>query len=353
MTGQAASLDAMTASGFAPLAAAVADGRLPGAVLGVIDRAGGRGVRWAGHAIRAAQPDPVTRATWFDLASLTKVLLTVPAILRQVESGALDLADPISRPLPDFCQVSGRADLRGLTITQLLTHSAGLPAWAPLYSWGNDPQQLKALVLQRDWPLGGPVYSDIGFILLGLVIERLTQTELADQPLPEGLTARPDPASCAATESCLWRRRVLRGETHDENAFALGGLAGHAGLFGTIDGVLDVAAGLLSGKGLSPAALAAMRRPRTATRALGWQVPHDQGVPPVAGQPAWTGGSLCSPSSIGHTGFTGTGLWLDLERGYAWAVLTNRVHPSRHAETGIQDLKRAVGNRLAGCWTAG
>lgn len=342
------SLDAMVESGFAPLAEAVAANKLPGAVLGAVDRSGGRAVHWAGQAALVPQPAPLERGTWFDLASLTKVLLTVPALLGLVEAGRLDLSDPLARPLPDLCQVSGDPGLRGLTLLQLLTHTGGLPAWAPLYSWGSDPATLKALVLQRDWPLGPAVYSDIGFILLGILVERLTGTDLADVPLGAGLSARPAPDSCAATEACPWRGRILRGETHDENAFALGGLAGHAGLFGTIDGVLDAAAGLLAAETLSPGAIAAMRRPRTATRALGWQVPHDTAAP---GQPAWTGGSLCSPATIGHTGFTGTGLWLDFERGYGWAVLANRIHPSRHADTGLPDLNRAVGNRLAAAWS--
>lgn len=337
-------LEAMVGSGFAPLGEAVAANRLPGAVLGVVARTGDRAVHWAGQAALLPQPEPLDRGTWFDLASLTKVLVTVPAVLGLVEAGRLDLSDPLARPLPDLRQVSGDPALRGLTVLQLLTHTGGLPAWVPLYSWGADPATLKALVLQRDWPLGPPVYSDIGFILLGILIERLTGTALDQVPLGAGLSARPVPESCAPTESCPWRGRILRGETHDENAFALGGLAGHAGLFGTIDGVLDAAAGLLAEETLSPAAIAAMRRPRSPTRALGWQVPHDV---TEAGQPTWTGGSLCSPDTIGHTGFTGTGLWIDFARGYAWALLTNRIHPSRHAETGIQDLKRAVGNRLA------
>ena len=341
-------LETMVESGFVPLAEAVEAGRLPGAILGVVDNSGGRAVRWAGRAALVPQPAPLGRGTWYDLASLTKVMLTVPGILRLLEAGKLDLSDPLSRHLPDMCQVTGEPGLRGLTLLQLLTHDSGLPAWAPLYSWGNDPATLKALVLQRDWTLGPIVYSDIGYILLGLVIERLNGCLLSDLPLESGLAVPPVAEICAATEACPWRGRVLRGETHDENAFALGGVAGHAGLFGTIDGVLDFAAGVLGGQSLSPASIATMRQRRTATRALGWQVPHDFAEP---GQPSWTGGTLCSPATIGHAGFTGTGLWLDFDRLYGWVVLTNRVHPSRHTDTGIQDLKRAVGNRLAASWS--
>ena len=126
--------------------------------------------------------------------------------------------------------------------------------------------------------------------------------------------------------------------------FALGGAAGHAGLFGAIDGVLDFARDLMSGAVLSRSALEEMRRPQTATRAIGWQVRHTKSD---MDEPSWVGGSLCSPATIGHTGFTGTGLWIDFGRDLAWSLLTNRVHPSRHTETGIMALRRTVGNIVA------
>ena len=146
-----------------------------------------------------------------------------------------------------------------------------------------------------------------------------------------------------------FRRQQVWGDVHDPGAAMLGGVAGHAGLFGTMDGVLDAAAAILAGTWLGPAAMACMSARHTPTRAFGWQIRH---AVPAGAEPPWTGGSLCSARTIGHTGFTGTGLWIDLERGYAWALLTNRVHPTRHAETGIQDLRRAVGNRLAAAVTA-
>src|SRR5690606_14678665 len=147
------------------------------------------------------------------------------------------------------------------------------------------------------------------------------------------LSFRPDPQRCAATENCTWRGRVMRGEVHDENAFALGGAAGHAGLFGTVDGVLDFAQSPLAGSLLAPSSIEASRRPQARTRSLGWECRH----------PGWHGGDLCSADTIGHTGFTGTGLWIDFERDLAWAFLTNRVHPSRHRESGIPALRQATG----------
>jgi CubicO group peptidase (beta-lactamase class C family) len=185
------------------------------------------------------------------------------------------------------------------------------------------------------WRSGPPVYSDINFMLLGIAIERLTGRPLIDQPLPRASPSGPIPRLCAATERCTWRGRVIRGEVHDENAFALGGASGHAGLFGTVDGVLDFAASLLDGTALS------------ADRS-GSSAPANRRPEPSAGRlPSrnWHGGNACSADTIGHTGFTGTGLWIDFARGLAWSLLTNRVHPSRHKDSGISPcgVKRASG----------
>ncbi len=327
------------ASGIA--AAAVDAGRIPGAALGLIGADGTRRVSICGLAAREPQPVPLTADTLFDLASLTKVIVTTTAVLRLAEAGRLDLDDALSRHLPDLYQYRSDHPLRRLTVRQCLSHTTGLPAVEPIYTWGHDPERLKALVLQRDWPLGQPVYSDIDFILLGLLVERLTGQPLTAQIPPGDFAATPGPDRAAATERCSWRGRVIRGEVHDENAFALGGFAGHAGLFGTVDAVLDFAHALLDRQCLSPAALAEMRRPAsTGPFGLGWQIKFD----------GWSGGCLCSPQTIGHTGFTGTGLWIDWQRGYAWCLLTNRVHPSRHIETGIMDLRRSIGNALAAGW---
>jgi CubicO group peptidase (beta-lactamase class C family) len=206
----------------------------------------------------------------------------------------------------------------------------------PLYTYGQDPATLRAFILQRVWQPGPPVYSDINFMLLGVLIERLTGLPLDQQELPDGLTFRPDPARCAATERCTWRGRVMRGEVHDENAFALGGASGHAGLFGTVDAVLDFAEGILTGRALSPEGLAAIRTRQSPTRTIGWEAAH----------PGWSGGDVCSAETIGHTGFTGTGLWIDFARGVAWTLLTNRVHPTRHRDTGIVALRRDTGERV-------
>ena len=317
-----------------PVTEAVAAG-IPGAALGVVTADGDRAAVAIGHAQTEPHPEPVTRETWFDLASLTKVLFTTPAILRLVGQGRIGLDDPLTAAIPDLRQYDPQAAERRLTFRQCLSHQTHLPAVEPLYTYGQDPATLRAFVLQRVWQPGPPVYSDINFILLGIAIERLTGHPLGDQPLPPRLSFHPDLACTAATERCTWRGRVMRGEVHDENAFALGGAAGHAGLFGTVDGVLDAAEAML--RGLDPD-MAGIRIRQSATRTLGWQAKHD----------GWPGGDACSAETIGHTGFTGTGVWVDFGRGLAWALLTNRVHPSRHRDTGIVALRRRVGDLISG-----
>jgi CubicO group peptidase (beta-lactamase class C family) len=326
--------DEILAAAIDPVARSVAT-QIPGAVLGVVTTSGDRAVSALGQAQCEPHSAPMHRGTWFDLASLTKVLFTTPAILRLVALGRLALNDKLTVAIPDLRQYDPHAAERHLTFRQCLCHQTHLPAVEPLYTYGQDPMTLRAFILQRVWQPGPPVYSDINFILLGIAIERLTGRVIGEQSLPAGLTFRADPAETAATERCAWRGRVMRGEVHDENAFALGGAAGHAGLFGTIDGVLDAALGLL--RGVEPG-LAGIRARQTATRTLGWEARHD----------GWSGGDVCSDETIGHTGFTGTGLWIDFRRGIAWALLTNRVHPTRHRETGIVELRRRVGDLVAG-----
>jgi CubicO group peptidase (beta-lactamase class C family) len=329
-------LSELTEQAFAPAAASVDAGSIPGAVLGVVTADGERAVQWAGAAQIEPQREPVSRTTWFDLASLTKVIFTTTRILQLVEDGRIALDDPLVKAIPDLRQYDMNAAERRLTFRGCLAHQTHLPAVEPLYTYGQDPDTLRAFILQRVWQSGPPVYSDINYMLLGIAIERITGQALIDQSLPENFSFRPDPSLCAATERDTWRGRVIRGEVHDENAFALGGASGHAGLFGTIDGVLDFARSLLDGSALSPDSIKAIRTRESDKRTVGWEGSY-------AG---WHGGDACSPDTIGHTGFTGTGLWLDFRRGLAWSLLTNRVHPSRHKDSGILGLRRATGERV-------
>lgn len=321
---------------FAPAEALVQTRRIPGATLGVVTASGERAVVLAGQAAIEPEREALTRDHWFDLASLTKVIATTPMILALADEGRLELDRPLTDAIPDLRQYNplGAAE-RDLTFRDCLAHRTFLPAVEPIYTLDGDPARLRAYVLQREWPRGPAVYSDINFILLGIAIERLTGLPLSDWPLGQGLAFSPA-GPAVATERCMWRGRIMKGEVHDENAYALGGAAGHAGLFGTIDGVLDFAQGMLDGTGASPAALMAMRERQNGDRTCGWERRF-------AG---WPGGQACSDATIGHTGFTGTGLWLDLERGLAWTLLTNRVHPTRHGAMDIYGLRPATGDAV-------
>ena len=329
--------------GFAPAAEAVAAGRIPGAILGIVAADGSRATRTIGMAALVPEPEPLTPEHWFDLASVSKVVATTTMILALADEGRLDLDAPLIIAIPDLRQYDvANAPERKLTFRDCLAHRTFFPAVEPIYTYGDDPQRLRAFVLQREWRHGPPVYSDINFILLGIAIERITGQPLSAWPLGAGLSYGPPPGPAVATEFCHWRGRVLKGEVHDENALALGGETGHAGLFGTVAGVLDFALGLLDGSGASPAMLDAIRTPYYEHRTCGWERRFD----------GWSGGDACSAETIGHTGFTGTGLWVDFDRGLAWTLLTNRVHPTRHFDSGIFTLRPATGDALIEAWDA-
>ncbi len=305
---------------FAPLSAALEEalesGLIPGVALGVRTQDGLRFAAHLGLAQRVPEAEALTPEHRFDLASLTKVLITTPAILALAAEGRLDLDDPLSVHLPDLHQYDPSHRVRSVTLRHCLTHTSGLPAVEPIYTWGEGADRLTALILQRDWTFGDNVYSDINFMLIGIIIERLTGQTLTRLAETAGFSVSPGP--------------VL-----NENAYALGGIAGHAGLFGTLDAVLDRAEALAFGAVLPRAARTAMLEKQTDTRSLGWQIRH----------PNWSGGGLCSPGSIGHTGFTGTGVWIDPERGLTWALLANRVHPTRHTDVRkFHQFRQRIGN---------
>lgn len=332
-TQQQADLTRIFDRAFAPLEASVADGRIPGGVLGIVDLQFGRIIRETGSAQLVPSKRPMRADTWFDLASLTKVIFTTPRILALAETGTIDLDAPLISVLPDLHQYDDSAWERMVTFRQCLGHQTPFPAVEPIYTYGRDADLLRAFILQRQWTAGDPVYSDINFILLGLALERLSGKTIRQMEPGPGFAFGADPGSAAATENCTWRHRVLRGEVHDDNCAALKG-AGHAGLFGTASSVMDFAEGLLDGTMASEHSIGLMRTPLSATRTHGWERPHDD----------WSGGRLCGSETIGHTGFTGTGLWIDFDRGRAWTLLTNRIHPTRHFNSGIATLRQTVGD---------
>ena len=327
----------MLAAAFAPVVKALESHAIPGAALGIVTASGSRWVQASGLAAIEPTIETLSAEHWFDLASLTKVIATTQIILTFADGGHLDLDRPIAEVIPDLRQYAiETAPERKLTFRDCLAHRTHFPAVEPIYTYGDDPARLRAFVLQREWAQGPPVYSDINFILLGIAIERITGASMADWPLDAELGYGKPLGPAVSTEYCRWRGRVMKGRVHDENCDALGGATGHAGLFGTVNGVLNFAERVLTARGVSPFMMTAIRTRVHANRTCGWEIAHE----------GWSGGGACSPTTIGHTGFTGTGLWVDFDRGLAWTLLTNRVHPSRHSESGIGALRVAVGNAV-------
>jgi CubicO group peptidase (beta-lactamase class C family) len=323
------------------------DSAFPGAVLAVGQRDTTLLLAAVGH-YGAQDPRPVTPATVYDLASLTKVIGLTTAVMMLVDSGKLDLDAPVQRYLPAF-QGPGK---ERVTIRHLLTHSSGLPAWRPLYAESATREQALALVdttaLLRQ-PGDTFVYSDLGAIVLTQVVESLSGERidafLADRlfgPLEMRSTRYLPPQSwrprVAPTETdTVFRHRALWGEVHDENAGRLGGVSGHAGLFSTAPDLTRFAQWLLEARRpqLSQQLLLEFTRrqniPPGSSRALGWDTPSENS----------SAGTKLGPHAFGHTGFTGTSIWLDPDRGVFIILLTNRVHPTR-ANTRILQVRRRV-----------
>jgi len=294
-----------------------------------------RGQRFVYGAGKLALDDP-TRPdghTIYDLASLTKVIATTTLALQAVEEGKLDLDQPVMRYLPAF-RGSGK---ERVTVRHLLTHSSGLRADSPL--WRLTPDADSALGFVNAMALDTApgvrmVYSDMGAIVLGEVVERVLGGRLdrlvhdrITRPLGMGSTGfRPrEIGRVAATEyDTAWRKRVVRGEVHDEKAAWLHGVAGHAGLFGSALDLLTFGEWLLARvQGGSAVAREFVRRQDVvpgSSRALGWDTPS----------PGSSAGTLLGPGSYGHTGFTGTSMWTDPRRGLVIVLLTNRVNPTRN-----------------------
>jgi CubicO group peptidase (beta-lactamase class C family) len=332
---------------------AIERGETPGAV--VLARLGGE-LRYElalGAALLSPERREVRLNTIYDLASLTKVMATAAAAMLLVADHKLELDGRAADWLPGF-EEHGKGEI---TLRHLLTHSSGLRPWRAYHAdlrerelrkgerWLATEAGRRAIVerIARSAPLHAPgeasVYGDLGFIALGAIIERaagegldafcrrriyepLGMTDTHFNPLPfEGSRER-----YAATELCTWREKVLWGEVHDPNAWAMGGVAGHAGLFSTATDVMRFADEMLRAERGESAvfdtavAREFFRRQQIAPQsdwALGWDTP-------TAGHS--TSGVHFSKHSIGHTGFTGTSLWIDLERDMVVVLLSNRVH---------------------------
>jgi CubicO group peptidase (beta-lactamase class C family) len=335
---------------------AIAARVFPGASLEV---GGSTDVLWRaahGRLTYERDADPVRDETLFDLASLTKVISTASLAMQAVERGALDLDEPVRVRVAAW---AGR-DREHVAMRDLLAHASGLTAWLPFYRDHAGRVEFEraicSLPLEYE-PRSRSIYSDLGFMLLGFAIEDLGGAPLDAQfdamraaiPGAETLMFRPPPsarARTAPTEIDPWRGRLIVGEVHDENTWALGGVAGQAGLFGTARAVgafaramLDAVIGRANPLASPANACAFVRRTDIpgSSRALGWDTML----------PTSSCGTRMSASAFGHTGFTGTSLWIDPERDLYVVLLTNRVHPTR-ANDRIQSIRRAFHDAVVG-----
>ena len=344
---------------------ALAQGVFPGAVLLV-----GRGeevIYEQAFGSSSLLPDkiPMRSSTIFDIASLTKPLATTTAMMMLVDEKKIRLDDQVTRFVPTF-GVFGKSLT---TLRQLLSHSSGLPAWKPYYEevvMGEKSGKINFVAsraatcyvleqIHREKPLSPPgiqaLYSDLGFMILGEIIEtvsgskldrfcqdrvfsplELRSTAFTDLTQPQTQRIGSEKAMIAPTENCPWRKRILCGEVHDDNAYAMGGVAGHAGLFSSARDIHRIVTRLsrcLRGadpflpQSLVQEFLTKDKFVAGSTHALGWDTPSpDQSA----------SGRLFSANTVGHLGFTGTSLWWDLERNCHIILLSNRVHPTRKNE---------------------
>ena len=335
---------------------AVVDGVAPGFVAGFwsakdperyeICSVGNRRLKWKGLPALSMQPDTV-----FDVASVSKVMATAPLVAHLVDRGWLRWDTPVRAILPDFAS-------REMNIGHLLSHTSGLTAWQPFFETirseiaGDDAIEFRAIAgrqermrelvtaLKPDLPPGQrTLYSDPNFLLLGFILETIT-----DLPLDEAVTRylwkpmglrgphyrRTNRAAFAsrddryaATEDCPWRGTILQGQVHDDNAYVMGGYAGHAGVFAELRDGLEFGRKLYEREFFSHEILKKMwslaDSPAGCERTYGWDTPSGP-------SPAFSG---FSKNSVGHNGFTGTSLWIDLDRGYVVGLFSNRVHPTR------------------------
>jgi CubicO group peptidase (beta-lactamase class C family) len=315
----------------------VVDSAFPGAIAVIGNHDGPIVTVAAGHLDWAPSPVPDERTLW-DLASLTKVVGMTSAMMQLVEQGKVDLDAPVQRYLPEW----QGPNKDKVTVRDLITHRSGLPAFKTYYKLNLSPDSTLKLFMNTPLdtlPGVRMVYSDIGAILLGKIVERVSGQTL-DKYLAEHVFRplgmfdtqyRPDSSllpRIAPTERDPWRGRLVHGEVHDENAYALGGVSGHAGLFSTAHDLSRLAEAYLNGgeiEGVRFAKASTIRQFTTvedstfSSRALGWDTPSDRS----------SAGHFIRRPAFGHTGFTGTSLWIAPQHDLYVLLLTNRVNPTR------------------------
>jgi CubicO group peptidase (beta-lactamase class C family) len=304
----------------------------------------------------AASP-AVTPETIYDLASVSKVVATTTMAMILYERGDLDLETPVVALIPEFASEDPRR--RVITFRMLLAHFSGLPAYVKLFQHAKTPEELLRAACQVPLiadPGTRPEYSDIGFIILGEALTRLAEESLDHfcqreifGPLGMSRTGFNPPASSRASipptvNDQTFRRRVIQGEVHDENASVLGGIAGHAGIFSTARDVATFAHCMLLGGAtiLRQETISAFTRreltPSSTSHALGWDTPSSPSQ----------SGHYFSPSSFGHLGYTGTSLWIDPERQLSVTLLTNRTWPDNKNQ-GIKQVRPLFHDAVIQC----
>ena len=337
-------------------------GTFPGAVVLVRNEKEVLFQRSYGFKSEVPEEETMGTDTIFDLASLTKVVVTTSLAVRLVEDGVWALRDPLSKYVAEF-------DRSEITLLNLLTHTSGLVPWVDLFSGKTDREDSLKKLFTDKWPILNPVippgkqviYSDINFILLGIALKRVTDTGLDGlarkeifEPLnmnnsffnpPDRLQER-----IAPTEKTSRRGGVIRGEVHDENCYALGGVSGHAGLFSTAGDLANFVSVLLNGgkfngkRFISAGSVRLFNRNFTSelneNRGLGWK---------LQGEETESAGDLLSKKSFGHTGFTGGSIWVDPQENLGIILLTNRVHPERsRGQDRINDFRARLNNTILG-----
>ncbi len=303
--------------------------------------------------------EKMTSDTFFDLASLTKPLATTLAIMKLCDAGLLDIRMELRECISDFCG----GEKGKIKIANLLGHNSGLPAYRSYYiSLSGLPpcaakNRLRNYLIKEELktPLGKEtVYSDLGFMILEWVVEEISGKRI-DRYLyewiwqPLGISnlfyiditgGGRDPGKYAATEYCPWRKKLVKGFVHDENAYVCGGVQGHAGLFGTAKEVYRILFCLMAfadSKNMSDVfghdTVKKFLEPFGDTgRSLGFDKPDTTGS---------SAGAMFSEDSVGHLGFTGTSFWMDLKREIIIILLTNRIHPTRE-NTGIKCFRPEI-----------
>ncbi|HSS96486.1 MAG TPA: serine hydrolase domain-containing protein [Terriglobales bacterium] len=332
---------------FDVLKKAIAAHSFPGAAIAITHHGQLGALKGFGHFTYEAASPQVQADTVFDLASVSKAVATTTMAALLYERGLLDLNAPVVGVVPEFARNEPRC--RQVTFRMLLAHSSGLPAYEKLFLLGPSRDELLAMAfgvrLTAD-PGTRAEYSDIGFIILGVALERL-----ADEPIdtycqreifgPLGMSHTTFKPAAALRESIpptvddwTFRNRIVQGEVHDENASALGGVAGHAGVFSNAEDLAIFSHAMLNGGSpiLHPETIQLFTQrestPAGTSRALGWDTPS---APSQSGK-------YFSSRSYGHLGYTGTSLWIDPERQLSVTLLTNRTWPDR-ASQAIKEVR--------------